>query len=1139
MSFKEFKPTSWSIENKTTIYIVVFIVTIAGLIIYGRLPKEQFPDIVIPQFVVSTIYPGTSPADMENLITKPIEKKLKAVSGIKKISSQSVADLSVITVEFNTNVKVPVAKQKVQDAVDKSKSDLPNDLDNDPMVQEVDFSEFPIMNINLSGNYSLDKLKKYAEVFQDEIETMPEITRVDIIGALNREVQINVDVYRMIAAGFTFRDIETAVSSENVNISGGELKVNNVRRTLRVTGEFKDLETIRNIVIRSAKGSSILLRDIADVEDGYAERQDFARLDGRAVITLNVIKRGGANLIAASDKIEALSQKLQKEKFPEGLNITITGDQSEKTRVQLNDLINSVIMGFIFVVLVLMFFMGTTNAIFVGLAVPLSVLLAFLFMPSLNYSLNVIVLFSFLLGLGIVVDDAIVVIENTHRILHQNKHLSVFQAAKMAAGEVFFPVLSGTLTNVAPFFPLLFWPGIVGEFMKFLPVTLILTLFASLVVAFIMNPVFAVSFMKRDDHGQSQNEGWKSILKPLLIMAALTGFAYTSFGVGFGNFGLTIIALYLLNRFVLVHLIRKFQEGFLPAFMGVYRRFISFLIQGYRPYGALVVVIILFAGVFAFFIASKPKVEFFPNGDPNFVYVYNQMPIGTDAHVTDSITKELEKRVQEVLKPNMQYVKSIISNVGIGAGDPQNPDRVVAPHKSKVTVAFVGFEKRLGVSTAQILKDIRTSLQGIPGTEITVEKEPAGPPVGKAISIEISGEDFDVLRSLEKKVKAEIQKANIAGIEELKSDLVLNKPEILIEIDRMKTTQQGISSAQVAMEIRNALYGKEVTKFRDSKEEYPIMLRLKSENRDEMEKLMNLTISYRDMNMGGAFRQVPISTLAKIRYESTYSGINRKNQERVVTVSSNVLDGYNGNEVVAQINKTVSAMDLPTGYVVKMGGEQEDQKETQDFLGLAFAMSLGLIFLILVTQFNSISKPFIIFGTVLLSLIGVFLGFAITKMTFSIVMTGVGIIALAGIVVKNGIILIEFIDELRKRGYGLSKAIVEAASTRLTPVFLTAASTILGLIPLALGLNINFGTLFSHGDPQFFLGGDSVVFWGPLAWTIIFGLSFSTFLTLIIVPAMYYAIERIKYRLAGKLDQIEKDVVVSTNHFAKEEVIDL
>jgi len=1122
MQHKEFKPTSWAIDNKTTIYIITFIVTIAGFMIYGKLPKEQFPDIVIPQFVVATIYPGTSPEDMENLITKPIEKQLKSVSGIKKIKSQSIADFSMVTVEFNTGVAVAVAKQKVQDAVDKSKSDLPTDLDNDPTVQEVDFSEFPIMNINVSGNYSLDKLKKFAEMFQDEIEAMPEITRVDIIGALNREIQVNVDVYRMQAAGFTFRDIEGAIAAENVNISGGELNVDDVRRTLRVTGEFKDMESIRNIVVRSATGTSVLLRDIADVEDSYAERQDFARLDGKSVITMNVIKRAGTNLIAASDKIQEISERLQKTKLPAGVNVTLTGDQSEKTRVQLNDLINSVILGFIFVVLVLMFFMGTTNAIFVGLAVPLSILLAFLFMPSLHYSLNVIVMFSFLLGLGIVVDDAIVVIENTHRILHDHKELTVTQAAKMAAGEVFLPVLSGTLTNVAPFFPLLFWPGIVGEFMKYLPVTLIITLFASLIVAFIMNPVFAVSFMDKEDHIEKKNKGLKSLVKPLLILLGLTGISY-GIGFGFGNFMATITALYLVNHFIFNPMIAGFQGTLLPAFMNQYRRFITFLIQGYRPHGALGLVILMFFGVFSLFVASKPKVEFFPGGEPNFVYVYNQMPIGTDAHVTDSVTRIIEQRVNEVIAPNRQYVKSVISNVGIGAGDPQNPDRVVAPHKSKVTVAFVNFDERLGISTSNILSDIRKKLEGIPGTEISVEKERAGPPTGKPIAIEIAGEDFKVLNQLEKAVKSEIQKAGIKGIEDLKSDLVLNKPEIIVDIDRIKATQQGISTAQIALEIRNALYGKEISQFRDSKEEYPIMLRLKVENRNQIEKLVNLNISYRDMAAGGVFRQIPISTLATIRYESAYSSVNRKNQERVVTLSSNVLNGYNANEVVAEINQAVQNIDTPSGYMVRMGGEQEDQKETADFLGIAFLMALGMIFVILVTQFNSVSKPFIIFGTVVLSLIGVLLGFALTKMTMSIVMTGVGVIALAGIVVKNGIILIEFIDELRNRGYGLSKAITEAAAIRLTPVVLTASSAVLGLIPLALGLNINFETLFTHGNPEFFLGGDSVVFWGPLAWTIIFGLTFSTFLTLIIVPAMYYAIERIKLRVAGRLHEAEVD----------------
>jgi len=632
--------------------------------------------------------------------------------------------------------------------------------------------------------------------------------------------------------------------------------------------------------------------------------------------------------------------------------------------------------------------------------------------------------------------------------------------------------------------------------------------------------------MDRDDPHEKKRAKISSLLKPVLILAGLTGFSY-SISFGSGNFMASILALYLVNFFLFTPMIAAFQGRLLPAFMSVYRSFIRFLIQGYRPYGALGVVLLIFVAVLGIFTASKPKVEFFPSGEPNFVYVYNQLPIGTDAHVTDSVTRVIESRVKEVLVPYRRYVNSVISNVGIGAGDPQNPDRVVAPHKSKLTVAFVNFDERLGVSTSEILNRIREKLQGIPGAEISVEKERAGPPVGKPIVVEIAGEDFKVLKKLETDVRKTIEKAGIRGIEELKSDLVLNKPEIIVDIDRIKANRQGISTAQIALEIRNALYGKEITQFRDAKEEYPVMLRLKVDNRDQIEKLLNLSISYRDMVAGGMFRQVPISTLATIRYESAYSSINRKNQERVVSLSSNVLNGYNGNEVVGEITEAIKTMDTPQGYEIRMGGEQEDQKETSSFLGIAFLMSLGLIFIILVTQFNSISKPFIIFGTVVLSLIGVLLGFALTHMTLSIVMTGVGVIALAGIVVKNGIILIEFIDELRNRGYGLSRAITEAAAIRLTPVVLTASAAVLGLIPLALGLNINFETLYTHGDPEFFLGGDSVVFWGPLAWTIIFGLTFSTFLTLIIVPAMYYAVERIKLRIAGKLDTAELETGLS------------
>ncbi len=1113
--FKEFSITSWCVENKTTVYIFAFILTVMGVFVYRGLPKELFPDIVVPQIYVSTINPGTSPEDMENLITKPIEKELKSISGVKKVTSTSIQDFSAVMVEFNAGIEVAVAKQKVTDAVDRAKNELPDDMDQDPFIQEVEFSEFPIMNLNLSGDFPLKKLKEYAEALEDEIEELPQIKRVDIVGALNREIQINVDLYKAQLAGITFGDIERSVASENVNISGGELNLANVRRTVRVTGEIKEVTTLQNLIIRGSRGQSVFLKDIAEVKDSFEEKQDFARLDGKPVIALNVIKRGGENLMDAAEKITEIEAKLKKTTFPEGLKIVRTNDQSEDTENQLNDLVNTVILGFIFVVFVLMFFMGTTDAFFVGLSVPLSALIAFIPMIGLDFTLNTIVMFAFLLGMGIVVDDAIVVIENTHRIFNQEK-LPIKEAAKKAAGEVFFPVLSGTLVNIAPFFPLLFWPGLIGKFMLFLPITLILTLFASLFVAFVINPVFAVDFMKRHDDAHSKEAKAKSLrvfIRVVIVLAILTALGFLM-SRSVGSFMVVVLLLYVMNRFVFNPSIEYFQSRLIPRLISGYKGTVRWVIgTRWRAIGLVIGTFVLLIGSIMLFALTNPKIDFFPSGDPNYVNVYIQMPIGTDGVVTDSVTQQVAEKVQKVLKPHQAIVKSILSNVGIGAGDPQNPDRTVAPHKGKVTVAFVPLSERIGINTQAILNQIRSQLKGIPGAQISVEKESNGPPVGKPVSIEIAGDDLQQLLKIQQAIEREVDKQGIKGIDRLKSDLQLNKPEILVDIDREKAAREGISTAQIALELRTALFGKEVSQYREAKEEYPIMLRLDERYRDRLDQLMNQNISYMDM-ASGRFRSVPISAIASMKYNTTYSSINRKNQERVVTFSSDVLPGYTGNEVNALLQEKVFPnLKLPEGYTIRLGGEQEDQKETGTFLMVAFASAIALMFMILVTQFNSLSKPFITFATIAFSWIGVFLGFWMFNMNFSIVFSGVGIIALAGIVVKNGIILIEFIEVLRARGEPLKEAIIDGGATRMTPVLLTASAAILGLIPLGLGININFGTLLSDLDPQFYIGNESSIFWGPLAWTIIFGLIVSTFLTLIIAPAMYYLNERFKQRI--------------------------
>ncbi len=1108
---KELKFTNWCIKNRTAIYVITILISIAGIVSYIRIPKEQFPDIVVPTISVVTIYPGNTPEDIENFVTKPIEKQLKSINGVRKVTSQSLSDVSIITVEFGTDMKVPMAKQKVQDAVDKSKSDLPADLMDDPTIQEFDISEMPIMNINLAGDLPLDKLEKFAKDLEEKIETLPQITRVDKVGGLEREIQIEVDLFKMQQAGITFGDIEAAVGRRNVNISGGEVIENGVRRNVRVTGQVTDPKNLESLVIRSFTGTTALLGDFADVKDGFKEKQDYARLDGKQVITLNVIKRSGENLIQASDAIKKIIAEFKETKFPENLDVIITGDQSNQTRVQLADLINTVIIGFILVLVVLMFFMGFKSAFFVALAGPLSSFIAFMLMPGLDFTLNVIVLFSFLLALGIIVDDAIVVIENTHRLLHKYP-FNIEQAAKYGAGEVFIPVLAGTLTTLGPFVPLLFWPGVVGKFMSYIPITLIITLGASLFVAFVINPVFAVSFMRKDEHLRKPN------LKKTLIATGVLGLLGLIFHLlrvpVLANLLLFCSVMVLVHFFVLNKLVRLFQDKAWPKFTRLYKRLITFLVKRWMPVITVGGSFILLGVSFFVFVASKPKVEFFPDPEPNFTYVYAELPMGTDASVTDSVAKILEKKIEEVIGKDNPNVESIITNIGLNAGDPQNPDRVPTPHKVRITVAFVKFSERKNFSTRKTLEAIRLKFENEPisGVIINVDKEPAGPPTGPPVNIEITGDDFNILDSIANDLKQKIEEENIEGLVELKSDLQRRKPEFIFQTDAMKAEAEGVTTVQVGLELRTALFGKEVSKLKGAEDDVPIMLRLKPEYRQDVYQLANVNISFMDMATG-RFKQVPISSLTEIKRLESFNLINRKNQSRVVNLSSKVKSTSTPDAINKQIQLVIDEYKKPAGYDIKITGQAEDQKETADFLGIAFLGALALMFLIMVIQFNSAVKPLLIFSTVLFSMIGIFFGFTVAGMNMSIVMTGVGVFALAGIVIRNGILLIEFTDELRARGLGVYEAVIEAGATRMTPVILTALAAILGLIPLAIGLNIDFGGLLAHGNPHLHLGGDNVAFWGPLAWTIIFGLAVATFLTLLVVPCMYIVAYKIKHKL--------------------------
>lgn len=1115
-SEKEFKPTSWAIDNKVSIYVATVIICVLGIVTYISLPKENFPEVVFPQIYVATPY-NAPPKDIENLITKQIEKEVKSIEGVKKVTSNSLQNFSNVIIEFDADVDVDIAKREVQDAVDKAKPDLPSDLEQDPEVIDIDISEVPIMYVNLSGDYDLQTLKKYAEMMQDRFESLQEIRRVDIVGALDREIQVNVDMYRAALAGVALTDIEQALAGENVIIPGGELSVDGMKRSLSVSGEFENAEEMANIVVGTTPGGKVYLKDIAQVVDSHKEQESFARLDKKNVVTLNVIKRSGENLINASDNIRAVIDEYESGVLPQGLKVTVTADQSENTRVTLHDLINTIIIGFVLVTIILMFFMGVTNAIFVGLSVPISSFIAFLVFPGIGFTLNMMTLFSFLLALGIVVDDAIVVIENTHRVFDNGK-VPIRKAAKIAAGEVFLPVLTGTLVVLAPFIPLAFWPGVVGKFMMYLPITLIVALLASLLVAYIINPVFAADFMKPHDH--NGHEGKSKVTKGFKVTSVIfAGIALVSYfiNVGLGNFVVFIYLLYVLHHFWLEKVISSFQTSAWPKVQQSYSRGLTWCLRGYRPIWIALSVVGLFIFSIVFTGIMKPPVVFFPSGDPNFIYAYIRMPIGTHQNVTDSITGVVEDRIIKTLGADNKMVESVISNVAIGASEnPFDAGGQVSPHLGKVSVAFVKFAERDGQSTKVYLDEIRNAVKGIKGAEISVDQEQGGPPTGKPVNIEVAADDFDLLVKTADELKRYLDRQQVPGVEELKSDFQADKPEITINIDREKANREGISTASIGMALNYAVYGKEVSKFRDENDDYPIQLRIKEEQRNDVNTLMNTPLIYRDMAAGGIVRQVPLSAIATADYSNSFAGIKRIDQKRVISLTSNVLGDFNANEVVADIQQRISDFPTPDGVTIKMTGEQEDQKETSAFLGLAFGLAFALMFMILVIQFNSVGKPLIILSEIIFSIIGVLIGFSLFRMEISIIMTGVGIMALAGLVVRNGILLVEFTELLRSQGVSLYDAIIEAGRTRMTPVLLTTIAATIGLIPLAVGLNIDFVTLFTDLNPHIYFGGDNVAFWGPLSWTMIFGLLFGTVLTLILVPVLYLLVAKLKERISKR-----------------------
>ncbi len=1130
---RNFGPTNFAVNNRISMFLLTLIITFAGIYAYMAMPKEAFPEIVIPVIYVGTTYSGNSAEDMEKLVTKPLEKEIASISGIKKLEGTSIQDFSNIIVEFNTSVSVEKALREVKDAVDKAKNDpdFPKDLTAGPNVFEINFSEFPIMTVNVSGPYTEDQLREHAEYLQDEIEKLGEISDVKLKGTSEKEVKIDVDLFEMQSRQVSFNDIANAVGSENLTMSAGDMKMNGYNRSVRIVGEFTSVEEIKNIIVKSEFQNPIFIKDIAKIYEGFADPTSIARSDGMQVISLDVIKRSGENLLAAADKIRAIVKKAQEGRFPNNLKVSIFNDQSTATRDQVANLQNSIISGVVLVVLVLMFFMGLRNSLFVGLAIPLSMFLGILILHLMGVTMNTMVLFSLILALGMLVDNSIVAVENIYRFVSEG--YSKIEASKKAAGEVAVALISSTATTLAAFAPLMFWPGLMGEFMKYLPLTLIITLLSSLFVALVLTPPFTAEMIVPNPNADKKKLNRERLRTNLFIAGGLFVIALMGQLSGMmwvrNLFGISAV-LVLNYHFFLRPAADWTQNRVLPAMENFYDRFIAFSLRGTMP-------IFIFGGTFALLIFTfillgifPSKVLFFPQADPQYVNAFVDLPMGSQIQETDKIMRELEKKVDKVLEPYKAkgVVDAVLSQIGENTNDPSSPPEPGAtPNKARLTVSFVTADKRNGVSTFTIMEDIRKSLDGYAGIEIAVDKNQDGPPTGKPINIEISGDDVEMneLSQVATKVLSYLKNANVSGVEELKMNVNPNIQQDIVTIDREAARRYGLSTYDVAMAIRTSLFGREVSKLKKGEDEYPIMVRFDEPYRQNKEALMNQMVTFRNMDAGGAIVQIPISAVASIKPSTTYNAIKRKNEKRTITIYSNVLKENNPNEVVDQLKILMDDYKMPDGYSHKFTGEQEEQAAAMAFLGMALIIALVAVFLIIVSQFNSLMSPLIIMFSVIFSTIGVFLGYIITGMDTVIIMTGIGIISLAGVVVNNAIVLIDYTKYLEQQALlksnrtvltdeDVRNAIIMSGKTRLRPVLLTAFTTVLGLIPLATGFNFDFGMLITDLNPNIYWGGDNAAFWGVLSWTVVYGLTFATFLTLVVVPVMYWMLYKMNSKLA-------------------------
>ena len=1078
----------WSIavDNRVAVYILMILIVFFGFASYERLPREAAPEVIIPWIIVATPYVGVSPVDIEGLVTQPLERALKGLKDVKQITSVSKEGLSTIQVEFNTGVDIEEALRRVRDKVNSTRPQLPNDI-LDPIISEINISEFPIMYVNVGGTVGLARLKKIAKDLQDKIEAVPGVLRADLVGGIEPEVQVNVDVYRMNAYQVSFDDLTGAIRAENLSIPGGTIDTREKNLTVRVPGEFKEVKPLEDIIVKNQGGKPIHLRDVATVDYSFEDRQTQARLNGIEVVSLAVRKRSGENLLRIAEEVKTIIANEQG-RIPQGITVEVSNDQSKFITRMVRELENSVYTGMFLVVLALFMFFGLKNALLISTAIPLSMFIGFVVLSTFGVTLNMVVLFTLVLVLGILVDDAIVVIENIYR--HQQEYSEhPTEAAKKAAGEVFVPVLTSTITTLSAFFPLLFWPGIVGDFMKYLPITLIVTLTASLFVAYVISPVQGAQWINyqreiKKARFNLEHPHWYKKYNPFTIL--------------YHKVDETFFPL-LQREYVKTLQWTLSKEAFMSIWVPMIRPpFVRRAVLSRRGFTILSSNLLLVFS-FVFFGLFNKGVEFFPNTEPSQMSISIETPPGTSLNVTNSIAELLERRLQGI--PGRKDVEFVSSSIG-SSTSPFDFGTQGTSNKGQIAINFHEKKKR-GQSTFTTLEEARKTTAGVAGAVLLVAKQQMGPPVGAPVNIEVSGEDYAQLAALSDIIQEKIK--NVPGLVDLKDDYSTGRPELEVIVDREKAGLFYTSTGYIASTVRAAIAGVEASKYRVGEDEYKIRVRLAESQRSYAEDLDNLRLNF--MNRRGQMLSIPLTSVATIKRTTAVSDIHRKNQKRVITVSGNV-EGRVQSDVINNVQRQLNTVDLPPGYRIQLTGSQEEQEKASAFLGNAFVVTLLLVFLIMVAEFNSLKVPFVIMLSVVLSLIGVMFGLVVTRTPLSVMMTGVGIVALAGIVVRNGIVLLDFVKHKHgEGGLSLESALLEAGRIRLRPVLLTATATVLGVLPMATGID------FDWREFHFIIGAESAGFWRPLAVAIIFGLTVATFLTLVIVPTAYSFLDETSEKL--------------------------